>query len=127
MQKVMIIGRIGRDPEVKTANSGSTICSFSVACSEKRGGEEKTEWFRVKCFGKTAEFVANYLTKGRLVYVEGKLETQKYTKDGVERSSTELLADKVDALDKAENAQQNHQQAANRGRTAPSEMEDMPW
>lgn len=125
MQKVMIIGRVGRDPESRTTNGGTSVCSFSVACSEKRNGEEKTEWFRVKAFGKTADFCSRYLGKGRLVYVEGKLETQKYTKDGAERSITELLADSVQGLDRAENSQQN---AAQSRHTTPSEnMDDLPW
>jgi single-strand DNA-binding protein len=125
MQKVMIIGRVGRDPESRTTNGGTSVCSFSVACSEKRNGEEKTEWFRVKAFGKTADFCSSYLGKGRLVYVEGKLETQKYTKDGVERSITELLADSVQGLDRAENT---HQNAAQSHHAAPSEnMDDLPW
>lgn len=125
MQKVMVIGRVGRDPEYRTTNGGTSVCSFSVACSEKRNGEEKTEWFRVKAFGKTADFCSRYLSKGRLVYVEGKLETQKYQKDGVERSITELLADSVQGLDRAENTQQN---AAHSHHTAPSEnMDDLPF
>lgn len=125
MQKVMIIGHLGRDPETRTANSGTSICSFTVACSEKRNGEEKTEWFRVKAFGKQADFCARYLSKGRHVYVEGKLETQKYQKDGVERSITELIADSVQALDRNENAPQRPAQSR---QPAPSEnMDDLPF
>lgn len=125
MQKVMIIGRVGRDPESRTTNGGTSVCSFSVACSEKRNGEEKTEWFRVKAFGKTADFCSRYLGKGCLVYVEGKLETQKYTKDGVERSITELLADSVQGLDRAGNT---HQNAVQSHHAAPSEnMDDLPF
>lgn len=125
MQKVMIIGHLGRDPETRTTNSGTPVCTFTVACSEKRGGEEKTEWFRVKAFGKTADFCGRYLGKGRLVYVEGKLETQKYQKDGVERSITELLADSVQGLDRAENGQQKPAQSH---APAPSEnLDDLPF
>lgn len=125
MQKVMIIGHLGRAPETRTTNSGTTVCTFTVACSEKRNGEEKTEWFRVKSFGKQADFCARYLSKGRHVYVEGKLETQKYQKDGVERSITELIADSVQALDRNENGQQKPAQSR---QPAPSEnMDDLPF
>lgn len=133
MQKVLIIGRIGRDPETRTANSGTSVCTFSVACSEKRGGEEKTEWFRVKAFGKTADFCARFLTKGRMVYVEGKLETQKWQdQNGQERQITELIADRVEGLDRPADA---GQQAAPAGqpqrqqsRPKPSEnMDEIPW
>lgn len=113
MQKVMIIGRLARDPETRTAKSGSSICSFSVPVSEKRGEQEHTEWFRVKVFGKAADFCQKYLAKGRNVYVEGKLKTDKYTdNNGQERTSTELLADNVQFLDRAENTQRPAQQAA---------------
>lgn len=125
MQKVMIIGHLGRDPETRATNSGTTVCTFTVACSEKRNGEEKTEWFRVKAFDKQADFCARYLSKGRHVYVEGKLETQKYQKDGVERSITELIADSVQALDRNENGQQKPAQSR---QPAPSEnMDDLPF
>ena len=94
MQKVMIIGRLARDPETRTTKAGKSICSFSVPVSEKRNEQEHTEWFRVKVFGKSAELCQQYLSKGRTVYVEGKLKTDKFTgQDGQERSVTELLAD----------------------------------
>lgn len=113
MQKVMIIGRLARDPETRTSKSGSSICSFSVPVSEKRGEQEHTEWFRVKVFGKSADFCQKYLAKGRSVYVEGKLKTDKYTdQNGQERTSTELLADTVQFLDRAENTQRPARQAA---------------
>lgn len=118
MQKVMIIGRLARDPETRTPKSGSPICSFSVPVSEKRGEQEHTEWFRVKVFGKSAEFCQKYLAKGRTVFVEGKLQTQKYTgQDGQDRTTTELVAETVQFLDKPESPQ----------RSAQRDMDDMPY
>jgi single-strand DNA-binding protein len=126
MQKVIIIGRLARDPETRMTSSGKPICSFTVPVSEKRGQEEQTEWFRCKAFGKTAEFVQNYLGKGRMVCVEGKLQTQKYTdKNGQERTMTELLADSVHGLDRGENTAHRPAQSRN---PAPSEnMDDLPF
>lgn len=113
MQKVMIIGRLARDPETRSTKSGMNICSFSVPVSEKRGEQEHTEWFKVKVFGKAADHCQRFLSKGRTVYVEGKLKTDKYTdQNGQERTTTELLADTVQFLDKAEGGQSKPRHAA---------------
>jgi single-strand DNA-binding protein len=103
LNKVMIIGRLGRDPETRYAQSGMAICKLSVAVSSRvkkgDGWKDETEWFRVTTFGKTAENAAKYLQKGRQVYVEGRFKTEKYKdKDGVERTSTEVVADEVKFL-----------------------------
>lgn len=104
MNKVILVGRLGRDPEMRYIPSGQAVCNFSMATDEtylKDGQKvEKTEWHRIVVWGKTAEFCGNYLTKGRLVCVEGKLETRKWTdKEGVERYTTEIKADRVQGLD----------------------------
>ena len=103
VNKVILVGNLGRDPEVKYAQSGMAICKISVAVSErvKDGDEwkEHTEWFRVTLFGKTAENAGQYLQKGRSVYVEGRLKTEKYKdKEGVEKTSTEVIASMVQFL-----------------------------
>ncbi len=97
VNKIMIIGNLGRDPEVRYSQSGNAVCNLSVAVTEKvkdgDGWKDATEWFRVVTFGKTAENAGKYLAKGRQVYVEGRLRTQKYKdKDGVEKQSTEVIA-----------------------------------
>lgn len=105
LNKVQLIGRIGRDPEMRYTPSGQPVAGFSLATDEsytnKEGQKvEKTEWHRIVVWGKQAEFVGNYLGKGRLVYIEGKLETRKWTdKDNVEKYTTEIKAEKVVALD----------------------------
>lgn len=104
LNKAMIIGRLGRDPEVKTLPSGQSVCNFSVATSRKyknREGElvEATEWHRIVAWGKTAELCGQYLAKGRQCYVEGRLETRSYDdKDGNKKYSTEIVADTVQFL-----------------------------
>lgn len=112
LNKVQLIGRIGRNPEMRYTPSGQPVASFSVATDEsytnKEGQKvEKTEWHRIVVWGKQAEFVGNYLGKGRLIYVEGKLETRKWTdKDNVEKYTTEIKAEKVTALDPKPEGQQ---------------------
>ena len=106
VNKVILVGRIGRDPEVRYTQSGQPVASLSVATDEsykdKQGNKvEATEWHNVTAWGKTAEFVGSYLGKGRLVYVEGKLKTEKYTDQrGVEKYTTKIVADRVQGLDK---------------------------
>ena len=103
MNKVFAMGNLGRDPEVRDKQSGMAICNLSLAVNErvKEGDQWKdhVEWIRVVTFGKTAENVGKYCTKGKQVLVEGKLRTKKYkNKDGVEVSSTEVVADNVQFL-----------------------------
>lgn len=100
VNKVIIIGNLGRDPEVRYAQTGTAVCTLSIAVTERRkdgdAWKDATEWFRVKCFGKTAENAGQYLQKGRQVYVEGRLETSKYQdKDGQERTSVDVIAASV--------------------------------
>ena len=103
---VPIIGRLGRDPELRYTSSGSPICSLNVATDESyndRDGNkvERVEWHRVSVFGKIAESCANYLAKGSLVYVEGNLTTRKWQdQNGQERFTTEIKAKSVQFLDK---------------------------
>lgn len=101
VNKVILVGNLGRDPETRSTQSGMTVATLSVATTERTkqaDGEwgDHTEWHRVAVFGKTAETAARYLTKGRQVYIEGKLRTRKYTdRNGIEKYSTEVLADQV--------------------------------
>lgn len=105
LNHVQIIGHLGRDPETRTFPSGDQVCNFSVATTErwkdKQTGEQKeaTEWHRISTFGKLAEICAQYLAKGSLVYVSGKITTRKWTdKDGQEKFSTEIKADAMKML-----------------------------
>jgi len=93
------IGRLGKDPESRATSSGSAITSFSIACGWKSGEKEGTEWVNVTAFGKLAEICSEYLVKGKQVFVQGRLTTDKYTdKQGVERYSTKVIADRMQML-----------------------------
>ena len=105
INKVILVGNLGNDPDVKYSQAGSAITTISVATSEswkdKQTGQqqERTEWHRVKFFGRLAEIAGEYLKKGRQVYIEGSLRTEKYTgKDGVERYSTDIIANEMQML-----------------------------
>ena len=106
VNKVILVGNLGNDPEVKATNSGSTLANFSVATSERwtKDGErhEKTEWHRVTAFGKLAEIVGQYVSKGSKVYIEGKIQTRSWETDsGEKRYATEIIARDLQMLDKA--------------------------
>jgi len=105
LNKVMIIGNLGQDPEIRYMPSGDAVANISVATDEsykdKQGQKvEKTEWHRVSMFGKLAEIAGQYLRKGSKVYVEGKLETRKWqAQDGSDRYSTDIKAFSMQMLD----------------------------
>ncbi|MBS0594889.1 MAG: single-stranded DNA-binding protein [Proteobacteria bacterium] len=105
VNKVILIGNLGRDPEVRYTPGGSAVCNISLATTrnwkDKNSGEkmEETEWHRVVFFDRLAEIAGEYLKKGRPVYVEGRLKTRKWTdKDGVEKYTTEVMADQMQLL-----------------------------
>ncbi len=105
VNKVIIVGNVGRDPETRYMPSGDAVTNISVATSDrykdKQSGEmkETTEWHRVAFFGKLAEIAGQYLKKGSQVYIEGSLRTRKYTdKDGVEKYATDIRADEMKML-----------------------------
>lgn len=105
LNKVMLIGRLGIDPELRYTQSGQPVCNFRMATDESftdRDGnkQERTEWHNVVVWGRQGETTANYLSKGRLVYVEGSLQTRKWQdKDGQDRWTTEVKAMRVQFLD----------------------------
>jgi len=111
LNKVMLIGRLGADPELKQTQGGQAVANLRVATTETwtdRDGQrqERTEWHRVTVWGKPAEACGKYLSKGRLVYVEGYLQTREYTdKDGAARKATDVVAREVLFLDKPEGTQ----------------------
>jgi single-strand DNA-binding protein len=104
VNKVILLGNLGRDPETRYTTGGDAVTNLSIATSEQwkdKSGEkqERTEWHRVVLFGRQAEVAGEYLKKGRSVYIEGRLQTRKYTdKDGVEKYSTEIVADRMQLI-----------------------------
>ena len=100
VNKVILVGNLGRDPEVRFMPNGEAVCNFSIATTENwkdKSGvkQEKTEWHNIVMYRKLAEIAGEYLKKGRPVYVEGRLQTRKWEKDGVTRYSTEIVADSM--------------------------------
>ena len=101
INKVILVGNLGADPEVRYSQSGTAVANLRLAVSERRRDQEgnwndHTEWVRTVCFGKTADNVGNYLKKGRQVYIEGRLQTRKWTnKEGNDQYTTEVVANQV--------------------------------
>lgn len=100
VNKVILVGNLGKDPEVKHTSGGKTVCNLSIATKESWGKgpdrQEKTEWHKVTAWGATAENCGKYLAKGRQVYVEGRIQTRKWQdKDGNDRYTTEIVAQQV--------------------------------
>ena len=104
VNKVILIGNVGRDPETRYMPSGDAMVNLSLATTDQwkdKNGEkqEKTEWHRIVIFGKTAEIAGQYLRKGSQIYIEGRLQTRKWTdKEGQERYTTEIVADRMQML-----------------------------
>ena len=103
MNRICITGRLVRDPELRTTQSGKSVCNFSVAVKRRikaAEGQPDCDFFRVVAWEKAANFVQTYLTKGRLVEVEGRMQVRKYEKDGTQREAYEIFADSVSPLDR---------------------------
>ena len=104
VNKVILVGNLGRDPEMRYLPSGEAVANLAIATTDKfkdKSGQmvEATEWHRVSFFGRTAEVCGQYLKKGSQVYVEGSIRTRKYTdKDGVEKYATEIRGDRMQML-----------------------------
>ena len=102
VNKVILLGNLGRDPELRYTPGGQPVANFSIATSESwnkkdgSGREEKTEWHRIVAWGRTAELCAQYLAKGRTVYIEGRLQTREWeNKEGQKQRTTEVVANTV--------------------------------
>ena len=108
INKAIVIGNLGRDPETRYTQAGSAITNFSVATSEswtdKQSGQKKeqTEWHNIACFGALAEIAGKYLRKGSKVYIEGKMRTSSWEKDGHKQYKTEIVARELQMLDSRE-------------------------
>jgi len=107
VNKVILIGNLGRDPEVRYASSGNAVCNFTMATSrtyKDKQGERKdeTEWHRVVAFGRTAEVCGEYLKKGSMVYIEGRIKTNKWQdkETGADRYSTDIITENMKMLGK---------------------------
>ena len=126
VNKVVLVGRLGRDPEMRYFPDGTAVANFSIATSDewkdKNTGEkkEKTEWHKIVVFRKLAEICGKYLSKGKLVYIEGKLQTRQWEKDGVTHYMTEVVASDMQMLG-SRDAGDNGRSVDNYGQGAPPE------
>ena len=139
LNKVMLIGHVGQDPELRYTPDGNPVANFSIAVNRRRRvGEEykdETEWFNIVCFSRTAENVNQYLSKGQKVYVEGRFQSSEYVgQDGNQRKSFEVIANEVTFLstrNEAESANQNNVQSNEKAETSVADTEDedkdLPW
>lgn len=108
--KIILMGNLGRDPELRYTATGTPVCNFSLATSEKRGDKETTTWFRVTFFGKQAEVASQYLQKGKSVYIEGRITLDKYIdRDGKERQSLDVMGTDLKLMDKRGGEGQSYQ------------------
>lgn len=104
LNKAMVIGRLGRDPEIRYTQDGKAVANFTLATSDKwrdkDSGEmqERTEWHRIVAFGRLGEICGEYLSKGKQVFIEGRLQTRSWEKDGVTRYTTEIVAGNMQML-----------------------------
>ena len=98
VNKAILVGRLGKDPEARTTPAGKTVCQFSLATDTGFGDKRTTDWHNIVCFDKQAEFCRNYMRKGSLVYVEGRITNRQYEKDGVKQNITEIIANTVQSL-----------------------------
>lgn len=103
INRVVLIGRLTRDPELRTTSTGKNVVEFSIAVNKRIKPQEgpDADFFRIKAWGQTADYVNSYISKGRLVAVDGRLETRKWNdQNGATRESVEIVADNVNALDR---------------------------
>jgi single-strand DNA-binding protein len=105
LNRVQLIGYLGKDPETRHTTTGKKVCSFSMAVTNRwRSAEgesrEATEWFNIEAWGGLGEFAQSYLSKGRLAFVEGRFQTDRYEQEGETRTRTKVVATQVQALDR---------------------------
>lgn len=126
LNKVILIGRLGKDPEVRYMPNGEAVCNFSVATSEAwndRNGQrqERTEWHNITMYRRLAEIAGQYLKKGSQVYLEGKIQTRKYTdKNGIERTAYDIIANEMKMLGGGNDSGQQSAQYTPPRRQAPA-------
>jgi len=132
VNKVIVVGNLGRDPEIRYSQQGTAVCNLAIATSDKwtdKQGQQqsKTEWHRVVVFGKQAENCERYLTKGKQVYVEGKLQTRSYEKEGQTHYATDIIANVVQFLGGGQSGEQQSgrpQRQRQQGHQPPPPMDD---
>lgn len=132
VNKVILVGNLGRDPEVRYMPNGDAVCNFSIATTDTwkdKTGEkqERTEWHSIVMYRKLAEIAGEYLKQGSPVYIEGRLQTRKWqTKEGQDRYTTEIISDKMQMLGSKTDASQQKDTAPKQKSNDASNFEDIP-
>ena len=131
INKVILVGRLGADPETRYTQANVAVCTFSVATSDryKKDGEyvQNTEWHKIVTFGNTAEYCQQYITKGQLVYIEGSVSTSKWTdSDGVVRYTTNIKTNKIKLLDSIRSSSDNTPDDDDDD-SDPNDKDDLPF
>lgn len=133
LNKVMLIGRLGKDPELKYTEKGTAYCNFSIATDESYKDEngnkvERTEWHNIVTWRKLAEICQQYLKKGSKIYCEGKLQTDSYEKDGLKRYSTKIVMTDMAMLDNKTATDKVSDESGKPADTSnPGEEDDLPF
>ena len=130
VNKAILVGNLGKDPELKYTPSSVAVCTFSLATTEKwtdKDGnrQEKTDWHNIKIWRKQAEIAAEYLKKGSSVYIEGKIETRSWEQDGQKRYMTEIIADRFQMLGGKGNSSEKPDNSQNTNSSPPDD--DLPF
>lgn len=125
VNKVILIGNLGRDPEVRNMPNGEAVANFSIATTEnwkdKSGNpQSKTEWHNIVMYRRLAEIAGEYLKKGRPVYIEGRLQTREWEKDGVKRYSTEIIAESMQMLGNKDEKNSSSGESSDHANEAPA-------
>jgi len=119
VNKAILVGHVGKDPEIRSTSSGDTVASFSLATNSGYGEKKTTDWHNVSVFGKTADFVRDYVKKGAQIYVEGSIRNRSYVdKSGLKKYVTEIKAFTVQALGQKESSSKQYE---------PGADEDLPF
>lgn len=141
VNKVILVGHLGKDPEIRYTTSGMATAKFSLATNETRTKdgqkEDRTEWHNIVAFGKLAEICGEYLSKGKLVYISGKIQTRSWDdkKDGTKKYMTEILANEMQMLGSKDSASTGKTQSSqpsgasdsSAGESAPPDYDDVPF
>jgi single-strand DNA-binding protein len=138
VNKCIFVGRVGKQPEVRYTGGGQAVANFSIACNEKYKGKdgsdkETTTWVKISVWGRLAELCGQYLSPGKLVYVEGKMQVRDFEKDGQKRQSTEIVAREVVFLSSPKDRPQGERGApvddgfGSPPAPFPTDSDDMPF
>ena len=127
VNKAILIGNLGKDPETRTTASETAVCNFNIATSEKVKDETRTEWHRIVAFGKLAEICEKYLRKGRQVYIEGRIQTREWEdQSGNKRWTTEIVANQMQMLGGKEDRPEQTQ-SQNSQTNQEQDEDDLPF